>query len=70
MLCLNLVGMGLGPLLVGVRQLTPYYGNDALSVAMSYFALVGFWGSLSLRPHRNAEKISMMSGNMPHGQKS
>lgn len=48
MLCLNLIGMGLGPLLVGVLSdlLTPYYGEDALSVALAYFALVGFWGSL------------------------
>ena len=76
MLCLNLVGMGLGPLLVGVLSdlLTPYYGNDALSVAMSYFALVGFWGSLHFwlcaRALARQKKDSMMSGNMPHGQKS
>jgi MFS family permease len=48
MLCLNLIGMGLGPLLVGVLSdvLTPHHGEDALSVALSYFALVGLWGSL------------------------
>jgi MFS family permease len=48
MLCLNLIGMGLGPLLVGVLSdlLTPHYGEDALSVALAYFTLVGLWGSL------------------------
>jgi hypothetical protein len=48
MLCLNLICMGLGPLLVGVLSdlLTPYYGDDALSVALAYFTLVGIWGSL------------------------
>lgn len=48
MLCLNLIGLGLGPLLVGVLSdlLTPHYGEDALSVALAYFALVGLWGSL------------------------
>jgi MFS family permease len=48
MLCLNLIGMGLGPLLVGVLSdvLTPRYGDDALSVALAYFTLVGLWGSL------------------------
>ncbi len=48
MLCLNLIGLGLGPLLVGLLSdlLTPHYGEDALSVALAYFALVGFWGSL------------------------
>jgi len=48
MLCLNLIGMGLGPLLVGVLSdvLTPAYGDDALSVALAYFTLVGLWGSV------------------------
>jgi MFS family permease len=48
MLCLNLIGLGLGPLLVGVLSdlLSPRYGEDALSVALAYFALVGLWGSL------------------------
>ena len=48
MLCLNLIGLGLGPLLVGVLSdlLTPHYGDDALSVALAYFTLVGLWGSL------------------------
>ncbi len=48
MLCLNLIGMGLGPLLVGLLSdvLTPQYGDDALAVGLAYFTLVGFWGSL------------------------
>ena len=48
MLCLNLIGLGLGPLLVGVLSdlLTPHYGEDSLSVALAYFSLVGLWGSL------------------------
>lgn len=48
MLFLNLIGMGLGPLLVGVLSdlLTPHYSEDALSMALAYFTLVGFWGSL------------------------
>jgi MFS family permease len=48
MLCLNLIGLGLGPLLVGVLSdlLNPLYGEDALSVALAYFSLVGLWGSL------------------------
>jgi MFS family permease len=48
MLCLNLIGLGLGPLMVGVLSdlLNPLYGEDALSVALAYFSLVGLWGSL------------------------
>jgi MFS family permease len=48
MLCLNLVGMGLGPLLVGLLSdlLTPHHGEDALSVALAFFTLVGLWGSV------------------------
>jgi len=48
MLCLNLIGMGLGPLLVGLLSdlLTPRYGEDALAVGLAYFTLVGLWGSL------------------------
>ena len=47
MLCLNLIGMGLGPLLVGLLSdlLTPQHGEDALSVALAFFTLVGLWGS-------------------------
>jgi predicted MFS family arabinose efflux permease len=48
MLCLNLIGLGLGPLLVGVLSdlLSPRYGEKALNVALAYFTLVGLWGSL------------------------
>jgi len=48
MLLLNLIGMGLGPLLVGVLSdlLEPHYGDDALGVSLAYFTLVGLWGSL------------------------
>jgi MFS family permease len=48
MLCLNLIGMGLGPLLVGLLSdlLTPQHSEDALSVALAYFTLVGIWGSV------------------------
>ena len=48
MLCLNLIGMGIGPLLVGLLSdlLTPRYGGDALAVGLAYFTLVGLWGSL------------------------
>ncbi|WP_231871236.1 hypothetical protein [Halioglobus sp. HI00S01] len=47
MLCLNLVGMGLGPLLVGLLSdlLTPQHREDALSVALAFLSLVGLWGS-------------------------
>jgi len=40
--------MGLGPLLVGLLSdlLTPEHGEDALSVALAFFTLVGLWGSL------------------------
>lgn len=48
LLCMNLIGMGMGPLLVGVLSdlLTPHYGDNALSVALAYFTLVGLWGSV------------------------
>lgn len=48
MLCLNLIGLGLGPLLVGVLSdfLTPRFGEDALSVSLACFTLLGLWGSL------------------------
>ena len=50
MLFINLIGMGLGPLLVGVLSdlLTPRYGEDALSIALACFTLVGLWGALHL----------------------
>ena len=48
MLALNLIGLGLGPLLVGVLSdiLSPYYGSASLSIALAYFGLFAFWGSL------------------------
>ena len=48
MLFINLIGMGLGPLLVGLLSdfLSPRYGENSLSVALAYFTLVGVWGSL------------------------
>jgi predicted MFS family arabinose efflux permease len=48
MLFLNLIGLGLGPLLVGVLSdvLSPSYGEQALAVALAYFTLLGLWGSL------------------------
>jgi len=48
MLCLNLIGMGLGPLLVGVLSdaLIPTHGDQALNAALAYFTLVGLWGSV------------------------
>jgi len=48
MLCLNLIGLGLGPLMVGVLSdfLMPRFGEDALSVSLACFTLLGFWGSL------------------------
>jgi predicted MFS family arabinose efflux permease len=50
MLFINLFGLGLGPLLVGVLSdlLTPSYGEDALGMALSYFSLIGFWGAFHL----------------------
>ena len=48
MLFINLIGMGLGPLLVGILSdlLTPRYGEDALGIALACFTLVGLWGAL------------------------
>jgi predicted MFS family arabinose efflux permease len=50
MLFINLIGLGLGPLLVGVLSdfLTPSHGEDALGMALAYFSLIGFWGSFHL----------------------
>jgi len=47
MLCLNLVGLGLGPLIVGGLSdfFTPKYGDSALHVALAIFMLIGFWGA-------------------------
>jgi MFS family permease len=48
MLFINLIGLGLGPLLVGIISdfLTPRYGDDALGIALAYFTTVGLWGSV------------------------
>ena len=48
MLFINLIGMGLGPLLVGILSdlLTPRYGEDALGIALACFTLVGLWAAL------------------------
>jgi MFS family permease len=48
MLCMNLIGLGLGPLLVGVLSdaLTPRYGDDSLDIALALFALLGLWGTI------------------------
>ena len=48
MLLLNLIGMGLGPLLVGVISdlLAPTHPQNTLGVALSYFTIVGLWGSV------------------------
>ena len=48
MLLLNLIGMGLGPLLVGIISdlLTPTHPENTLGVALAYFTIVGFWASV------------------------
>lgn len=48
MLCLNLIGLGLGPLMVGALSdlLVRFYGESSLSVGLAYFSLIGIWGSL------------------------
>lgn len=48
MLLLNLIGMGLGPVLVGVISdlLAPTLPENTLGVALSYFTVVGLWGSV------------------------
>ena len=48
MLLLNLIGMGLGPLLVGFISdlLTPTHPENTLGVALAYFTIVGLWGSV------------------------
>jgi predicted MFS family arabinose efflux permease len=50
MLFINLIGLGLGPLLVGVLSdlLTPSHGEDALGMALAYFSLIGFLGAFHL----------------------
>ena len=48
MLCLNLVGMGLGPLLVGALSdgLTDLFGEASLRVALSITVALGLWSAL------------------------
>ncbi len=48
MLCLNLVGMGLGPLIVGVLSdvLTDAFGEASLRVALSITVTLGLWSAL------------------------
>lgn len=48
MLLLNLIGMGLGPLLVGIISdlLTPTHPENTLGVALAYFTIVGLWASV------------------------
>tara|TARA_B110000879_G_scaffold207048_1_gene290081 strand:+ start:53 stop:1357 length:1305 start_codon:yes stop_codon:yes gene_type:complete len=50
MLFINLIGLGLGPLLVGLLSdlLTPSYGEDALGMALASFSLIGFWSAFHL----------------------
>lgn len=47
MLCMNLIGLGLGPLVVGALSdfLTPRYGDSSLNVALAIFVSLGFWGA-------------------------
>lgn len=47
MFCLNLIGMGLGPLSLGILSdlLTPVYGDDGLKVALASFSILGLWGA-------------------------
>lgn len=48
MLCLNLVGMGLGPLIVGALSdgLTAAFGEASLRVALSITVTLGLWSAL------------------------
>jgi len=47
MFCLNLIGMGLGPLIVGLLSdaLIPLFGDSSLKVALASFSLLGLWGA-------------------------
>ena len=47
MLLANLIGFGIGPLIVGALSdaFTPYFGVDALRYAMLAMALVAFWAA-------------------------
>ena len=48
MLCLNLIGLGLGPLMVGSLSdwLQPVHGDGSLAIALSSFSLLGIWAAL------------------------
>ncbi|CAI8177089.1 MAG: putative L-galactonate transporter [Alphaproteobacteria bacterium] len=48
MLVMNLIGGGLGPLSVGLISdaLTPYFGEDALRIALSIATLAGIWAAI------------------------
>lgn len=48
MFCLNLIGMGLGPLIVGLLSdaLTPWFDGAALQVALACFSFLGLWGAI------------------------
>ena len=48
MLCLNLIGLGLGPLLIGVLSdlLAPAFGDSALNVALGSFSVILLWAAL------------------------
>jgi MFS family permease len=47
MFCLNLIGMGLGPLIVGLLSdsLIPLVGDASLKIALASFCLLGLWGA-------------------------
>ncbi|MCE7997635.1 MAG: MFS transporter [Rhodobiaceae bacterium] len=47
MLCMNLVGLGLGPLLIGMLSdfLEPIYGENALRTALAFATALGFWAA-------------------------
>jgi predicted MFS family arabinose efflux permease len=48
MLCLNLVGLGLGPLAIGLLSdhLAPRFGDFSLNLALAIFTVIGLWGAL------------------------
>ena len=47
MFCLNLIGMGLGPLIVGLLSdsLITLFGDASLKIALASFCLLGLWGA-------------------------
>lgn len=50
MFCLNLIGMGLGPLVIGSLSefLNPWHGSSSLKIAVASFSLLGLWGAFHL----------------------